>query len=108
MREHLLVLLIAGVFVYLLTPYARALAIKFGAVAQIRERDVHTAVTPRWGGIAIWLSIALALVIASQLKLLSKAFVQDQQVRGICIAATVVCLLGIIDDKWGQIGRAHV
>jgi UDP-GlcNAc:undecaprenyl-phosphate GlcNAc-1-phosphate transferase len=101
MREHLLVLLIAGVFVYLLTPYARALAIKFGAVAQIRERDVHTAVTPRWGGIAIWLSIALALVIASQLKLLSKAFVQDQQVRGICIAATVVCLLGIIDDKWG-------
>ena len=101
MREHLLILLITGVFVYLLTPYARVLAIRFGAVAQIRDRDVHTEVTPRWGGIAIWCSIMLALVIASQLKLLGKAFLQDQQIRGICLAATVICLLGALDDKWG-------
>lgn len=101
MREHLLVLLITGVFVYLLTPNARVLAIRFGAVAQIRDRDVHTEVTPRWGGIAIWCSIMLALVIASQLKLLSKAFLQDQQIRGIALATTVICLLGVLDDKWG-------
>ncbi|NCA18616.1 MAG: undecaprenyl/decaprenyl-phosphate alpha-N-acetylglucosaminyl 1-phosphate transferase, partial [Actinobacteria bacterium] len=101
MREHLLVLLLTGVFVYLLTPYARALALKFGAVAQIRARDVHTEVTPRWGGIAIWLAIMLSVLIASQLKLLSKAFLQDQQIRGICLAATVICLLGVFDDKWG-------
>lgn len=101
MREHLLVLLLTGVFVYLLTPYARALALKFGAVAHIRARDVHTEVTPRWGGIAIWLAIMLSVLIASQLKLLSKAFLQDQQIRGICLAATVICLLGVFDDKWG-------
>ena len=101
MREHLLVLLLTGVFVYLLTPYARVLALKFGAVAQIRARDVHTEVTPRWGGIAIWLAIMLSVLIASQLKLLSKAFLQDQQIRGICLAATVICLLGVFDDKWG-------
>ena len=101
MREHLLVLLITGIFVYLLTPFARTLAMRFGAVAQVRSRDVHTEVTPRWGGIAIWLSIMLGILIASQLKLLSKAFLQDQQIRGICIAATVICLLGVIDDKWG-------
>lgn len=101
MREHILVLLLTGVFVYLLTPYARALALKFGAVAHIRARDVHTEVTPRWGGIAIWLAIMLSVLIASQLKLLSKAFLQDQQIRGICLAATVICLLGVFDDKWG-------
>lgn len=101
MREHLLVLLLTGVFVYLLTPYARALAMKFGAVAHIRARDVHTEVTPRWGGIAIWFAIMLSVLIASQLKLLSKAFLQDQQIRGICLAATVICLLGVFDDKWG-------
>lgn len=101
MREHLLVLLLTATFVYLLTPYSRSLALRFGAVATIRERDVHTEVTPRWGGTAIWLSIILAIFVASQLKLLSKAFLQDQQVRGICIAATVICLLGVLDDKWG-------
>jgi len=101
MREHLLALLITGIFVYLLTPIARSLAIRFGAVATVRSRDVHKEVTPRWGGIAIWLAIILGILIASQLKLLSKAFLQDQQIRGICIAATVICLLGVIDDKWG-------
>lgn len=101
MREHLLILLITGIFVYLLTPVARSLALRFGAVAQVRARDVHTEVTPRWGGIAMWLSIMLAVLIASQLKLLSKAFLQDQQIRGICLAATVICLLGVLDDKWG-------
>ena len=101
MREHLLVLLIAGVFVYLLTPYARALAIKFGAVATGRDRDVHTEVTPRWGGVAIWLGIMLTILISTQLNLLSKAFQQDEQIKGICIAATIICLLGVLDDKWG-------
>jgi UDP-GlcNAc:undecaprenyl-phosphate/decaprenyl-phosphate GlcNAc-1-phosphate transferase len=101
MREHLLVLLFAGIFTYLLTPYARALAIRYGAVAEVRERDVHTSVTPRWGGIAIWSSMMLAILVASQLTLLSKAFLQDQQMRGIVIATTVICLLGVIDDKWG-------
>ena len=81
MREHLLVLLIAAVFVYLLTPYARTLALKSGAVAKVRDRDVHTEVTARWGGIAIWLSIMLTILIASQLNLLSKAFQQDEQIN---------------------------
>ena len=101
MREHLLILLFSGVFVYLLTPYARVLAIKFGAVAQVRDRDVHTEVTPRWGGTAIWLGIMLAILISSQLSLLSKAFQQDEQMKGICIAATIIFLLGVLDDKWG-------
>ncbi|NBR94266.1 MAG: undecaprenyl/decaprenyl-phosphate alpha-N-acetylglucosaminyl 1-phosphate transferase [Actinobacteria bacterium] len=101
MREHLLILLFSGVFVYLLTPYARVLALKFGAVAKVRDRDVHTEVTPRWGGTAIWLGIMLAILISSQLNLLSKAFQQDEQIRGICIATTIICVLGILDDKWG-------
>ena len=101
MREHLLILLITGIFVYLITPYSRILAFKFGALAKVRDRDVHIEVTPRWGGTAIWLSVILAILIASQLRLLSKAFAQDQQLLGISIAVTVLCLLGVIDDKWG-------
>jgi UDP-GlcNAc:undecaprenyl-phosphate GlcNAc-1-phosphate transferase len=101
MREHLLILLVTGIFVYLLTPYARQLALKCGAVAEIRNRDVHKVVTPRWGGIAIWFSILLSILIASQLTLLSKAFLQGEQIRGIVIAVSVICLLGVLDDKWG-------
>ena len=41
MREYLLCLAAAAAVTYLLTPFARALAIRFGAMADVRDRDVH-------------------------------------------------------------------
>ena len=47
MREYLVTLLIAAAICYVVTPYVRTWAIKFGVVAKIRERDIHTTPTPR-------------------------------------------------------------
>ena len=52
MREYLVTLLLAAALCYVVTPFVRSWAIKVGAVAQIRTRDVHTTPTPRWGGLA--------------------------------------------------------
>jgi hypothetical protein len=49
MREYLLCLAAAAAVTYLLTPSARALAIRFGAMADVRDRDVHIFPTPRCG-----------------------------------------------------------
>ena len=62
MREYSLTLLIAAALTYMLTPIVRNAALRFRAVAQVRERDIHTETTPRWGGVAMWLSMAGTLM----------------------------------------------
>ena len=74
MREYLVTVLLAAIITYLITPLVRDLAIKSGAVAAIRSRDVHREPTPRWGGLSMWFAMALTLVIANYLPLINKSF----------------------------------
>jgi len=98
MREFLLTVLLAAIICYLITPLVRDLAIKSGAVMQIRSRDVHVKPTPRWGGLAMWLSMALTLVIVNQLPLVAKSF--SREATGIFLAGTFILFLGLIDDRF--------
>jgi UDP-GlcNAc:undecaprenyl-phosphate/decaprenyl-phosphate GlcNAc-1-phosphate transferase len=45
MREYLLCLFAAAAVTYLLTPPVRALALKWGIMAPVRDRDVHATPT---------------------------------------------------------------
>ncbi|MEY3008602.1 MAG: glycosyltransferase family 4 protein [Candidatus Nanopelagicaceae bacterium] len=98
MREYSLTLLIAAVLTYMLTPIVRSAALRFRAVAQVRERDIHTEVTPRWGGVAMWLSMAATLIAVQNLELVGKAY--SQELLGIFLAGTFVLLIGMLDDRY--------
>ncbi len=98
MREYLVTVLLAAIITYLITPLVRDLAIKFGAVTAIRARDVHIAPTPRWGGLAMWLAMALTLVIANYLPLIHKSFGQDA--TGIFLSGSFILFLGLLDDRF--------
>ena len=98
MREYLITLLLSAALCYLITPAVRLLAIKFGAVAQIRSRDIHTTPTPRWGGVAMWASMSLTFAIVNHLNLVGKSFGHEAQ--GIFLAGTFVVLLGMADDRF--------
>jgi UDP-GlcNAc:undecaprenyl-phosphate/decaprenyl-phosphate GlcNAc-1-phosphate transferase len=98
MREYLVTVLLSAIVCYLITPFVRDLAIKSGAVMQIRSRDVHVAPTPRWGGLAMWLSMALTLVIVNQLPLVHKSF--GREATGIFLSGTFILFLGLIDDRF--------
>ena len=98
MREYLVTVLLSAIICYLVTPLVRDLAIKSGAVMQIRSRDVHVAPTPRWGGLAMWLSMALTLVIVNQLPLVHKSF--GREATGIFLSGTFILFLGLIDDRF--------
>jgi len=52
-REYLLVFLAAAVVSYLLCVVARELAMRTGAVAEVRDRDVHAVPIPYFGGVAM-------------------------------------------------------
>ena len=98
MREYSLALLISAVITYMVTPTVIAIAKRFRAVAQVRERDIHTEVTPRWGGVAMWVGMALTLLSVHGLHLVGKAYTRE--LLGIFIASTFVLLLGVLDDRF--------
>jgi UDP-GlcNAc:undecaprenyl-phosphate GlcNAc-1-phosphate transferase len=98
MREYLITLLISAALCYLITPHVRTQAIRFGAVAGIRERDIHSTPTARWGGVAMWAAMALTFVIVSNLPLVGKSIGHEAQ--GIFLASTAIVLLGMADDRF--------
>ena len=98
MREYLVTLLLAAALCYVVTPFVRTLALKFGAVAQIRTRDIHTTPTPRWGGLAMWIAMALTFAMVNHLSLVGKSFGRES--LGIFLAATLLVAIGLVDDRF--------
>ena len=83
---------------YLITPLVRTQAIRFGAVAGVRERDIHSTPTARWGGVAMWVAMTLTFLIVGNLPLVGKSFGHEAQ--GIFLASTAIVLLGMADDRF--------
>ncbi|WP_216897474.1 MraY family glycosyltransferase [Nocardia alni] len=102
LRELLLVLLVAAVVTLLSTGGIRILAIKFGAVAVPRARDVHTKPIPRMGGVGIFLGVVAAVLFAHQLPALRRGFDYPRDIPAVMVAGTLIVLVGIIDDRWGM------
>ncbi len=101
MREYLLTMLIAATVTYLAVGVVRSVAIRFGIMAEIRDRDVHDTPIPRLGGVGMLLGLFAAFLVAAQLPLLRRVFESGAEIRGILTGASVICLLGAIDDIWG-------
>ena len=98
MREYSLALLIAAALTYMLTPLIRNLAIKFHAVASVRERDIHQEATARWGGVAMWIAAGATLIAIHNLNLVGKAY--GRELLGIFLAGSFVLLIGALDDRF--------
>jgi UDP-GlcNAc:undecaprenyl-phosphate GlcNAc-1-phosphate transferase len=116
MREYAVVLLTAAVVTFLATPVARVAAIRLKMMAAPRERDVHVIPTPRGGGMAMYLGVAAAVLVAARLPALQRTF-DDSQTLGVLIGGGLICLLGVLDDRFsldpltkltGQIAAAGV
>ncbi|MDR3708648.1 MAG: MraY family glycosyltransferase [Capsulimonadaceae bacterium] len=103
--------ILAGLFCYLITPFVKDWALRSGAVAVPRERDVHKKPIPRWGGIAMYTAymatiaaILLWYVIRHALHPHIPAIPWDapqiRQFAGVLVGATLVALVGALDDKY--------
>ena len=100
MRFYLLIAAIAGGATYLLTPIVRHVAIRAGAVGEVRKRDVHTVPTPRMGGVAMMLGFVVAMCVASRVPFVYGLFEGTYQPWVIMAGAVMICLLGVADDIW--------
>ena len=99
MREYALVFLVAAAVTYLLTPLSRRFAVKIGAMAEPRDRDVHAIPTPRMGGLAMYGGVLAALLVAAHLPVLRTVAQTYDEPRAVAIAGGVIVLLGAIDDR---------
>lgn len=98
MREYLLVAILAAAGTYLLSGLARRFALQTGAVARVRDRDVHTTPIPYFGGIAMLGGTALAFALAEQLPFLGRHATVGRDAWVVFVAGLVICAIGVLDD----------
>jgi len=100
LREYALVFLVAAAVTYLLTVVAREIALRTGAVAKVRDRDVHAEPIPYLGGLAMLGGLIAAYFVARELPFLSSRsgpFVfRDAGI--VLIAGALICAIGTLDD----------
>jgi UDP-GlcNAc:undecaprenyl-phosphate GlcNAc-1-phosphate transferase len=98
-REYILVFLVAATVTYLLTVIAREIALRTGAVAEVRDRDVHAEPIPYLGGLAMLGGLVAAYVVARELPFLSTSGPFVFRDAGIVlIAGALICAVGVLDD----------
>jgi UDP-GlcNAc:undecaprenyl-phosphate GlcNAc-1-phosphate transferase len=93
-------LVVAATVTYLLTPVARRIALRWGAMTAVRDRDVHAIPTPRLGGIAMLAGFAAGLLVATQMPFLGPRLSDGRQTVALLSGAALICALGVADDKW--------
>jgi UDP-GlcNAc:undecaprenyl-phosphate GlcNAc-1-phosphate transferase len=98
-REYLLVFLTAAVVSYLLCVVARELAMRAGAVAQVRDRDVHAIPIPYFGGVAMLGGLGAGFLLAHHLpflRLSQPTVFHDAGV--VLVGGAIICAVGVLDD----------
>jgi UDP-GlcNAc:undecaprenyl-phosphate GlcNAc-1-phosphate transferase len=98
-REYVLVGLTTAAVTFLLTGLVRLFAIRLGAVAHPRERDVHVTPIPRLGGVAMYVGVAAGMMLASHLPVLRSAF-EALDAVAVLAAGGLIVLVGALDDRF--------
>lgn len=103
MRTYTVAFLAALIAAALLTPLARRLALRVGAVSHPGGRNVHLSVVPRLGGIAIYgafmLPVAALLFVDSSVGHIIRT--DSWKVAGLLVGSTAAAVVGLADDTRG-------
>ena len=89
--DAILAFLLAGILALLLVPLTDRLARRVGAIDFPGERSLHETPTPRLGGLAIFVAVAVAALIWLP---------WDAETRSILVGAALITLVGFLDDVY--------
>lgn len=88
MAASALVLAIGG------TPVMRQVALRLGVIDNPAARKIHSSPVPLLGGAAIYIAFIIALIFFGDRRYIN-------EVVGIFVGATLMSLMGVVDDRWG-------
>lgn len=94
MTSGILIAITALVLAIGITPLMRKVALRLGVTDKPNARKIHSSPVPLLGGVAIYLAFIATLWLFGER-------VYIHQVVGIFVGATLVSLMGVIDDRWG-------
>ena len=95
---YLVIGLVAAVATFVCTPLVGWFARRIGWVVEPDERRVHTVATPDVGGIAMFIGFVAALAAARLNDHFDPLFARNAEPRGVLLAASLMFLVGLIDD----------
>lgn len=98
MLGYAVVLAVAALTTFALTPLVKKLAWRVGAVAQPGSRSVHPKPTPLLGGAAMFVGFLAAMAVASQIPQFKEMFHGSTEPLGVMLAAGVMFAVGVLDD----------
>jgi UDP-GlcNAc:undecaprenyl-phosphate/decaprenyl-phosphate GlcNAc-1-phosphate transferase len=100
--EHLVVFGAALAAVLVSTPVIRRVSMALRLGVDVPDgRRVHTAPTPRLGGLALFAGVIAGLGVASQLEPFAPIFTTTSEPVGIVLAGLVIVTVGVVDDVRG-------
>jgi UDP-GlcNAc:undecaprenyl-phosphate/decaprenyl-phosphate GlcNAc-1-phosphate transferase len=82
----------------LLSPLAKFISLKAGALAHPGDRHVHDTPTPTWGGLAIVLGFVIASLGLGEA--LNVPQLSPRQLFGLLLGAGLVTAMGTVDDRF--------
>ena len=85
----ILMVMVPFMFVLLIMPYIRKMAVRIGAVDVPRTRHIHKVTTPKLGGLAIFLGFLLGYMIFGT---------HSSTMNAVLIGSFLIILVGVIDD----------
>ena len=95
--QNILVFIAAFLIVYLLTPILMKLSLKYNFTDKPTERKKHRGEIPLCGGIAMYIGFFIIYLFVNQGNSIEKI--------GVFIGATLILLIGLIDDYYKANGK---
>ena len=96
--QYLIIGAVAALITFAVTPLVIRLARWRGWVYEPNERTVHTSPMPAVGGIALYAGFLGAFALSRLLDPFDALFARNSEPRGVLFAASLMFLVGLIDD----------
>ncbi|MFH1610455.1 MAG: MraY family glycosyltransferase [Patescibacteria group bacterium] len=100
-EQYIIPFILSFVLAIILTKVIKKLAWKFNIVDKPGEsRKIHPRPTPLLGGVAVFVSFVIILLISWALGWLNDSVLLNSQILGIIIGGLVLIIGGVLDDKY--------
>ncbi len=101
MLNYITPFILSFILVVLLTPQIRKLALKYKIVdIPNQDRKIQIGHVPLLGGLAIYLSYLITLLISWQIGWFNDGIIQNKQLLAIIFGGLIIVVIGFLDDKY--------